>query len=53
MAITVGALPSDLTMSSTGLITGTPTNIETAKSTAQVADDFITDTQALSITIAA
>lgn len=51
--VTVGALPSGLTLSATGLISGTcPTAVGTTTFTVQVEDaDMDTDTQELSITV--
>ena len=52
-SISSGALPSGLTLSSTGTITGTPTTAGTFAFTAQITDSSnVTATQNLSITIA-
>jgi hypothetical protein len=50
--VSAGSLPAGLTLSSAGVISGTPTTAQTADFTVQVADSAAgTDTQALSITI--
>ncbi len=50
--ITTGTLPAGLTMSSAGVISGTPTAVATANFTVKVTDKGnVTATQALSITI--
>jgi len=50
---TAGSLPTNLTLSSAGVISGTPTNTGTSNFTVRVTDTLSqSDTQALSITVA-
>ncbi|MFC1660074.1 putative Ig domain-containing protein [Gemmatimonadota bacterium] len=51
-SITVGSLPAGLSLAgATGVISGTPTTVETANFTVQVASAGLTDIQALSINV--
>ena len=50
-SVTSGSLPAGLSLSSAGVISGTPTTAQTSGFTVQVASGGQTDTQALSITI--
>jgi hypothetical protein len=53
-SVTVGALPDGLSLNAgTGAITGTPTTEEVANFTVEAVNDAGSDTQALTITIAA
>lgn len=49
--VTAGSLPSGLSLSSGGLISGTPDTVETANFTVQVQSGAETATRALSITV--
>ena len=51
-SVTVGALPAGLSMSTGGLITGTPTTAGTSNFTVQVSTGTATATKALSIVVA-
>jgi hypothetical protein len=49
--VTAGSLPTGLSLSSAGVISGTPTTAQVASFTVQASSAGLTDTQALSITI--
>jgi hypothetical protein len=50
-SVTAGTLPAGLTLSSAGVLSGTPTTVATSNFTVQVASGTSTATQALSVTI--
>jgi hypothetical protein len=51
--ITVGALPTGLTLSAAGVISGTPTTVESQNFTVRATNGSGSDTQALTLAVAA
>jgi uncharacterized repeat protein (TIGR01451 family) len=52
-AVTVGALPTGLTLSAAGILSGTPTTVESQTFTVTATNDSGNDTQELTLAVAA